>query len=746
MIVDIEKAQPGMRLLEDVLLPSGAILVNASQVLTASLIETIARRGIQKIQVVPEKKEVQSDPQGSDAAESAECPPAESSVPSEAQHPAGPTPPKLKVMVSKDAMSAKLSVEPTGAADAPLSKDAVASALSAEGVVFGIDDKVVIGAIEKWMKFKRYYEFDNIARGAPPQAAKEGTFDCAVRFVSTPEKFASVKKIRSFKGLAAEGIDCERVDPGTEVARKQKDLPAVPGTTVKGDPVSTSERIESSLALDASVEFGPDKKNILAKATGIVYIVNNVIGVHPVNFDGSIELSVSTDKMKAEASLYPPGERGAPLSRAQLSALLSDNKIVYGIKEAEIGALLTDCANGRYPKGPATVAEGKKPVSGENGSVEFLFNRETSLKPKVNPNGSVDYKDVQLVASVKKGQELARLVPPRKGTPGKNVLGQDIPCVDGAPAKLPMGQNTGPGPADSGVLVATTDGNVKFNGTVVEISEGFIIKGNVDFSTGNINYAKSVVIGGDVASGFKVQCGGDLQVTGTIEDAEVVVGGNVLCKLGFVGQGKGCIDAKGDVNLAFMKNQTVKSRQNVVIAKEALNCSVYARKSISAHGNPLSIAGGKMMARDAITVYSVGNQSGVKTVLEVGADFSLLDEMEKTEGQLAEITENKRKLMHTFAKYEKMAEHKKGPGNIEETMLQKLKIALEKFDQQIKALEERKKIVVTNVYEFKNAHIKIEHAALPGTVFKIGTRLLQVKEEVIGPKTVRLIDEEIKII
>ena len=60
-------------------------------------------------------------------------------------------------------------------------------------------------------------------------------------------------------------------------------------------------------------------------------------------------------------------------------------------------------------------------------------------------------------------------------------------------------------------------------------------------------------------------------------------------------------------------------------------------------------------------------------------------------------------------------------------------------------LEERKKVVNSNLYEFKNAHIIIEHAALPGTVFKIGQRHFQVKEEVVGPKTVRLVDEEIKI-
>ena len=156
-------------------------------------------------------------------------------------------------------------------------------------------------------------------------------------------------------------------------------------------------------------------------------------------------------------------------------------------------------------------------------------------------------------------------------------------------------------------------------------------------------------------------------MAGTIEDAEIIVGGNVICKLGFVGQGIGVIDAKGDVNLAFTKNQTVKSRQNVVIAKEALNCNVYARKTISVHGNPLSIVGGKMVARDSITVYSVGNISGVKTVLEVGVDFSLLEELEKTDRQLTDMNDNKRKLTQTFAKIQHDAEKSK-PGGREEIL------------------------------------------------------------------------------
>ena len=743
MIINIEKAKPGMRLQEDVLLPSGALLVNGSQVLTVQLIKTIVQRGIQKIQVVPEEKEAIIATEEQQRANTSDARPITASQLNESP-PSGPSFPKLKVFVSKDAMSAKMCVEPSGPDDGPLLHESVIQALKAEGVIFGIEEKAVLGVIDKWTEFKRYYEVDGIAQGSQPQAAKEGDFECTVRFVADSDKLAIVKKAQSFRELAVNGIESQRVDAGMEIAKKQGDQPALPGTTVKGDSVFTDEKISSPLNLDATVEFGPDSTTILAKATGVVFFVGNTIGVCPVNFDGSVELSISPDKMKADAMFHPPGERGKPPLRAQLDSLIWNAKIVYGVLDREIEKFLADCARGHYPNGPVTVAAGIPARNGENGSVEFLFNRETSLKPKVNLNGSVDYKNVELVVSVNKDRDIARLTPPGKGTPGKNILGQEIPCTDGTPAKLPMGPNTKPNPSDLTILVAATDGIITYNGSVIEISEGFFIKGNVDFSSGNINYVKSVVVGGDITSGFKVQCGGDLQVAGTIEDAEIIVGGNVLCKLGFVGQGKGVIDAKGDVNLAFTKNQTVKSRQNVVIAKEALNCNVYARKTISVHGNPLSIVGGKMVARDSITVYSVGNISGVKTVLEVGVDFSLLEELEKTDRQLTDMNDNKRKLTQTFAKIQHDAEKSK-PGGREDALQNKLKTALVKLDQQIKILEERKKIVVANMYELNNAHVKIEHAAFPGTVFKIGARLFQVKTDIIGPKTVRLVDEEIRV-
>jgi hypothetical protein len=44
------------------------------------------------------------------------------------------------------------------------------------------------------------------------------------------------------------------------------------------------------------------------------------------------------------------------------------------------------------------------------------------------------------------------------------------------------------------------------------------------------------------------------------------------------------------------------------------------------------------------------------------------------------------------------------------------------------------------------AFIKIDRAAMPGTIFKIGERHFIVRETITGPKTIRLIDHEIRVL
>jgi len=739
VLVKTSDLKPGMVIQEDVMLPSGSILINARQRLTEQLINTVERRGVDVIQIVP-------------AEEPAEADAAADTAPSDGgkrQEPAAPIQrlPGLELQVAPDLMSAKLKIEPLQNSLNELKLQDILDFLDNRELTFGTNYEAINQFLEKWNKFKKFYEIDNIARGVFAQPGREGPLEFHVTCLNGDE---TIKKAHSFQHvweLTAENIAADRVLPGQVIAEKKIAQAPIPGMNIKGQALVTEEIVSAPITLDPTVEYDKSGKKIVSRATGIAYFdETGRIGIIPINFDGKAEVRLEEGNMKAVLVLHPAGEGGSMPGKSDIQQLMAQQNVTTGVRQAVLDKVCDQLAKGLVPEKEVVIAEGIPATNGENGRVELLINVETSLKLKENPDGSVDYKNVKIVNSVAKGAELARLIPPEHGRPGRDVTGKEIAAKDGIAAKLPVGTNTVISKQNPDVLLAATDGNARYNNSVIEISEGFVVRGNIDYSTGNVKYAKSVTVNGDVRTGFTVECGGDLQVNGIIEDATIIVGGNVLVKHGFVGQGKGLIDGRGNVNIGFMKNQTIKSWESVVIAREALNANIFARKSIMIHGNPLSAAGGRLVARDSISVFTVGNSSGIKTQLEVGVDFLLIDELEKAQKQAEEVSDNLRKIFETYKKYENQLKirHKLSPKD--QMLFTKLRETLIKYQQQLKTLEERTEIIKSKTHKFDTSYIKIEHGVLPGTIIKIGERHMLVKEEIIGPKTVRLINFEIRVI
>ncbi|MBN2035757.1 MAG: DUF342 domain-containing protein [Chitinispirillaceae bacterium] len=751
MFIGIREARPGMTLADDIELPGSAGLIEKSRVLSADTIELLIRSGISRIKIVDpgigHGRRDDAVQEGKPASPEMPSPSPEKSTAPSAASSVEPLPPRLSVHISPDAMTARLVIDPAGPVSQELDNTALLLALENGGVVFGVNNEMIADIIQRWKATKRHYEFDRIAKGSQPEPGKEGAFHIKSLFLSNAADVEAVQTSQYYWQAIEKVGTLHRISAGTVVAEKHFDTPPIPGSNVRGDPLLTDQMISKPITLKDGVAFSPDKKQIVAQTDGILYFIADTIGLLCLNFNGSLDVVIEKDQMSALLAVHPPAEGGGGMpGEKEIMELLANNRVTWGIDKTAIADLVKGFDEGRYPAENVVVAKGQLAKDGENGKVDFLFTTTTSLKPKVNPDGTADYKNVNIVISVTKGQELARLTPPTRGTPGKNIFGEALPCKEGSPAVLPIGPNTEPHPSSDDILVASVDGLVRYSGSYVEVCEGYVIKGDVDFSTGNVKYEKSVIINGDIKAGFSVECGGDLQVSGIIEDCTLTVGGNVLCKHGFVGQGKGTIDAKGDVNLGFLMNQTVRSHKSVNVAKEAINSTIYARESVSIHGKPVSIAGGTVVARDLVSVYAAGNQSGVRTAIETGLDFTLAEELKKNELQVAEVSQKSRKVIEAIKRYRNVAAVKKKFSAQEEFLFNKLKLAMAKIEEQLRLLEERKKIIMVKMQELEQAAIKIEHAAFPGTLFKIGDRRFVVKEEIIGPKTVRLIRQEIHIL
>jgi len=751
MIVSIEDAEAGMVLMEDVLTENGSVLLPSGKELDGTTIEILKKKNIRHVQIIqpvsatPEAP-VESERAAIEEQEAQEPDPAEVSEPVEEENPEV-VKPALTVFVSDDKLSATLRVEPVKEGDNNLLSDDIYGALAEAGITDGIDAKGIAEFLGKWEKLKKYYEIENIAVGVPPEPGREGDLAFEVEIVKGAKGVNYTRDCSAYWQLQEYGLSPQRVDKGTVVAQKVVASPPVPGVAVDGKPLFTEEVVKTETPLDKGISLSADGLSFVADTTGVAYCTESgTLGVHELSFDAGLDLEIRANNMEAYLIFHPPGEGGKLPSQEKVHELLGHKRVVYGIDEVAIADFLEKLLGGTWPKEPVCVARGTAPENGKNGTVEFMFNTQTSLKPKENSDGSLDYKNIDVITVVGEGDQLARVIPPTPGKPGKDLSGTELPGKDGVEAPMPIGGNTKLAPDDKNLLLASVDGNVRLVNKLVEVYEGFIVEGNVDYGTGNIQYEKSVTISGDVKSGFSVTCGGDLQVDGTIEDADITVGGVVLCKFGFVGQGKGIIEAKGDVNVGFLKNQTIRSRGNISIARESINGTVLSRKGINIYGNPLSAAGGALTAREHIEVHTVGNQTGIKTLLEVGLDYTLIEELDKTEAHKQEAIQNLKKIVETYRKYERLIKIKRKLPPKDQALYEKLRETILKYQKQIQALEKRIELIDKKMYQFDTAYIRVHHSAMPGTLMKFGERHFLVKEEIVGPKTIRLVNFEIRVI
>lgn len=314
-----------------------------------------------------------------------------------------------------------------------------------------------------------------------------------------------------------------------------------------------------------------------------------------LNFSDNTKLfsiKVSDDAMKVCLTIQPPDQKGVTVKLPDILKFLESKCICFGIKHDAIEAALNKAINENTPTEDVLIAEGLQAADGEDGRVEFLVDVNKQIKPRTTEGGKVDYYNVGIIENVEKGQPLAKLIDPTPGKPGKNVYKETINSAPGKPCNLPVGENTKISGKDSKLLVSGIDGNVVFNGTVLSVRSCYVVEKDIDFGVGNISYKGSVIVKGTVRSGFRLEVDGNIEIWGAVEDAAINANGNVLIKGGFIGSGKGVIEAKGSVTIGFARNQTIIAN-NVKILREAIDCSIYAKDVVEVKEGRISILGGQ---------------------------------------------------------------------------------------------------------------------------------------------------------
>ena len=160
-------------------------------------------------------------------------------------------------------------------------------------------------------------------------------------------------------------------------------------------------------------------------------------------------------------------------------------------------------------------------------------------------------------------QEICHLIKPTEGEPGRTVLDQEIPAKSGKNVPLPQGRNTEIS-EDGTQLLASIAGSVEFTGRSFQVKPVLEISGNVDFSTGDLDFLGDINICGNVLSGFTVRAMGNIHIAGVVEAGSTIeAGGDLAVVKGILGDGTTTVQVHRSIFSKYVENATISVRENL---------------------------------------------------------------------------------------------------------------------------------------------------------------------------------------
>ena len=395
--------------------------------------------------------------------------------------------------------------------------------------------------------------------------------------------------------------------------------------------------------------------------------------------------------------------------------------IKVGLMEDQLISVLNNESYGEK----VLIAEGIKAIDGKDGYVKYNFELDKKATPKVKDDGTVDYRELDIINNVKKGDVLAELIPAKDGKDGYRVTGEIIKYKPGKPPYIKYGKNIEL-LEDGKTLVSKIDGLVELRGNRLIVSELFEVK-NVNNETGNIYFNGTVLVRENALNGFQIKADGDVEVRGVVEGAYIENKGDVIIRQGIQGYNRPTIQTKGNITTKFVENAIINAGGNIM-AEAIMHSQIDCKGKINLIGKRGLIVGGICRAGKEIKAKTIGSSMATSTILEVGTDPYALERKEKLKQELEIAEENLDKITKSLNLLENLKKANRLDGEKTQMYLRLLKtrnMLLEKLRDNKKEYEELDK----NIANLSRGIVKVSETIYPGVKIIIGNSNYFVRDE-----------------
>ncbi len=281
--------------------------------------------------------------------------------------------------------------------------------------------------------------------------------------------------------------------------------------------------------------------------------------------DYSVEDETAMEGKASSFALYEDKKAKNPLEgsniREEVKKLFDSYKIKSPVLEEAF-------KKGFKCPGKYLIAKGMPPIDDIPDKVVLRF-KGSSTEDSLNADGAINYKEFSLIESVLPGQKIAELIKGSEGRDGNDVFGRNISRKRAKLIIFKAGRGCVLQP--DGSIIASIAGKPSYKSGLIEVNEIYEHKNDVDIQSGSIKFSGNVKIYGSVMPGMKVDAGGDVEILGSVEEAEITSLGSINIK-GSVLRSKITAGGGDNSKLTFIKlyNDIASSLKDMVSSVEEI--------------------------------------------------------------------------------------------------------------------------------------------------------------------------------
>jgi uncharacterized protein (DUF342 family) len=346
-------------------------------------------------------------------------------------------------------------------------------------------------------------------------------------------------------------------------------------------------------------------------------------------------VQLSKDKTRAFLIIFPTKTQRIP-SVNDVDEILKYEKILASADHSEIEKNLGAIKPGERTVTKLKIAQSKSPVIGRKEYFMPLFDIQKK-SGRMMSDGRIDFREQDAIIQVSKGQEILQRFPEIKQEDGFDIYGQKIEGGMEEPQGYLCGSNIYPSQKDENIYISSIDGCLDIDKRNISVVPVVVVRGDVDYSTGNIDFNGSVQIKGSVLPGFAVKARGDIIVGNNVDDASLDATGDITVGMGIAGKGSSKIRAAGNLKAKYILNSNVEVAGSISVEDSIINSTVFSNDGVAVTSPHGKILGGEIIARHDIKVNFAGTQSETPTILTVGKNLAVERELQEIRKQMVQF-------------------------------------------------------------------------------------------------------------